>query len=148
MRGWVDAALRSVSDVLVPPLCTACRAPLADHDALCPECWRGIDFIGAPLCDRLGLPLPFDTGGTMVSAAADPRSQGQAMGAASSLNSLTAVMGPVLGAGLLTMVSHLPRGHWAIGAPLFFGAALQALSLVLAWAHGRRMQRALEAAAT
>lgn len=70
LPGWIGSALRSVSDILVPPLCTACRAPLADHDALCPECWRGIDFIRAPLCDRLGLPLPFDTGGTMVSAAA------------------------------------------------------------------------------
>ncbi len=85
---------------------------------------------------------------SMISAAADPRNQGQAMGAVSSLNSLTAVIGPVVGAGLLTAVSHMPQGHWAIGAPLYFGAALQAAALALAWAHGRRTQRALEAVAT
>jgi ComF family protein len=40
------------------------------HDALCPACWRQIDFIRPPLCDRLGLPIPFDTGAPMLSAAA------------------------------------------------------------------------------
>lgn len=68
--GLIRTALRTLSDVFMPPVCIACRTPLADHDSLCPECWRGIDFIRAPLCDRLGLPLPFDTGGTMISAAA------------------------------------------------------------------------------
>jgi ComF family protein len=62
--------LEAASDLVLPPSCLACRAPLAAHDALCPECWRGIEFIRPPLCDRLGLPMPFDTGGTMVSAAA------------------------------------------------------------------------------
>ena len=67
-------AAGALADFLVPPLCVACHAPLASHDALCPKCWGEIDFIRAPLCDRLGLPMPFDTGGTMVSAlaAADP----------------------------------------------------------------------------
>ena len=40
------------------------------HDALCPACWRRIDFVRPPLCDRLGLPMPYDTGGPMLSAAA------------------------------------------------------------------------------
>jgi ComF family protein len=56
--------------MIMPPLCLACHEPLGAHDALCAACWRDIDFIRPPLCDRLGLPLPFDTGGTMVSAAA------------------------------------------------------------------------------
>ena len=58
------------SDLLIPPLCIACRATLERHRSLCAACWLGIDFIRAPLCDRLGIPLPFDTGGVMVSAAA------------------------------------------------------------------------------
>jgi ComF family protein len=62
--------LEAASDLIMPPSCLACREPLAAHDALCPECWRGIDFIRPPLCDRLGLPMPFDAGGPMVSAAA------------------------------------------------------------------------------
>jgi DHA1 family tetracycline resistance protein-like MFS transporter len=72
---------------------------------------------------------------SIVSSAADARSQGQTLGAVSSLNSLTAVIGPVIGAPLLGMVSHLPKGHWGIGAPMYFGAALQALALLLAWLH-------------
>ncbi len=57
-------------DVVFPPLCLGCQALLFDHDALCPACWRQIDFIRPPLCDRLGIPLPYDIGGVMISAAA------------------------------------------------------------------------------
>jgi len=63
-------AAAAIADVLVPPLCLSCHGRLSTHDALCPSCWSGIDFIRAPLCDRLGLPMPYDTGGRMVSAAA------------------------------------------------------------------------------
>lgn len=73
-REWVATALRrwvaAVADFVVPPLCLGCHAPLASHDALCACCWGEIDFIRAPLCDRLGLPMPYDTGGTMISALA------------------------------------------------------------------------------
>lgn len=69
-RGTVLAALSHLADTLVPPLCLACHAPLAVQDAICPECWRRIDFIRPPLCDRMGLPLPFDPGGRAISAAA------------------------------------------------------------------------------
>lgn len=68
--GCVARGLRAVADIVVPPACLGCRIPLADHDALCARCWQDIDFIRPPLCDRLGLPLPFDIGGTMISAAA------------------------------------------------------------------------------
>ena len=60
----------AAGDLIMPPLCLACREPLGAHDALCPACWREVDFIRPPLCDRLGLPMPFDAGGPMVSAAA------------------------------------------------------------------------------
>jgi ComF family protein len=63
-------SLAALSDVIMPPVCLSCREPLAGHDALCPACWSGVDFIRPPLCDRLGLPMPFDAGGVMVSAAA------------------------------------------------------------------------------
>ncbi len=59
-----------VADFLVPPVCIACRRQLVSHHSLCPACWIDIDFIRAPICDRLGIPLPFDTGGPAVSAAA------------------------------------------------------------------------------
>lgn len=69
VRALAVAANR-LADIVVPPVCLACQAPLAVHDALCPACWRRIAFIRPPLCDRLGLPMPFDTGGTMISGAA------------------------------------------------------------------------------
>lgn len=75
---------------------------------------------------------------SMISSAADSRSQGQTLGAVSSLNSLMAVVAPTLGAPLLTLVSNLPRGDWRIGAPMYFCALLQAAALVLAFKHFRR----------
>jgi DHA1 family tetracycline resistance protein-like MFS transporter len=83
---------------------------------------------------------------SIISSAADPRSQGQALGAVGGLNSLMVVFAPVIGAPLLTMVSHLPKGDWRIGAPFYFCAVLQAASLVLAVTHFRR-ERQMQASA-
>jgi DHA1 family tetracycline resistance protein-like MFS transporter len=80
---------------------------------------------------------------SIISSAADPRSQGQALGAVGGLNSLMAVLGPVIGAPLLTMVSHLPRGDWRIGTPFFFCALLQAAALVIAVVHFHRQRVAI-----
>ena len=79
---------------------------------------------------------------SIISGAADARSQGQALGAVGGLNSLMAVVAPVLGASLLTMVSNLPKGDWRIGAPFYFCAALQAAALLLAVSHFRAERRA------
>ena len=57
------------------------------------------------------------------------------MGAVSSLQSLMAVVAPVVSAPLLGTVSHLPRGDWRIGAPFYFCALVQLAALVLAWLH-------------
>jgi ComF family protein len=69
-RGAVRRALGTVADLIVPPCCLVCRTPLATHHVLCGTCWREVRFIRAPLCDVTGVPLPFDTGGRMVSAGA------------------------------------------------------------------------------
>ena len=61
---------RALADLIVPPVCLACQKPLGSHDALCASCWRQVRFIRAPLCDRLGIPMPFDTGGIIISGAA------------------------------------------------------------------------------
>lgn len=74
---------------------------------------------------------------SMVSGAADGKTQGQTLGSVSSLNSLTAVIAPLLASPLLMAVSHLPQGDWRIGAPLYFGAVLQFAALILAWRHVR-----------
>ena len=78
---------------------------------------------------------------SLISSAADSRSQGQTLGAVSSLNGLMAVLAPMLGAPLLGMVSHLPQGDWRIGAPFYFCAALQTASLCLAIVHLRQQRK-------
>jgi DHA1 family tetracycline resistance protein-like MFS transporter len=84
---------------------------------------------------------------SQISNAADARNQGETMGAISSLNSLMAVIAPVLGLGLIYLVSELPKGDWRIGAPFYFCAALQALSLFFAWRHFAQLpQQAPDAA--
>ncbi len=70
VRNFAAKAWAGATDFLLPPVCLGCHQPLAGHDALCAKCWRSIEFIRAPLCDRLGIPLPFDSGGIIVSAAA------------------------------------------------------------------------------
>jgi MFS transporter, DHA1 family, tetracycline resistance protein len=75
---------------------------------------------------------------SMISSAADAKTQGQTLAAVSSLSSLTAVVAPMLAAPLLAMVSHLPKGDWRIGAPFYFCAVLQIASLVMATWHFRR----------
>lgn len=66
----VASVTRQLVDVVVPPVCLACQRPLGSLDALCATCWRQVRFIRPPLCDRLGIPMPYDTGGSIVSAAA------------------------------------------------------------------------------
>jgi DHA1 family tetracycline resistance protein-like MFS transporter len=69
---------------------------------------------------------------SLISNSADAHNQGQTMGAVSSLNSLMAVLAPVLSAPLLAGVSHLPPQDWRVGAPLFFCALLQGMAAMLA----------------
>ena len=85
---------------------------------------------------------------SIISSAADSDNQGQMLGAVGGLNSLTAVIAPPVGAAILTMVSHLPRGDWRIGAPFYFCAALQAAALLLAVSHFRGERRERSAATT
>ena len=75
---------------------------------------------------------------SIISNAADARSQGQTMGSVASLNSLMAVLAPVIALELLRWVSHFPAGDIWIGLPFFVSASLQALGALLAWRFFRR----------
>ncbi len=77
-----------------------------------------------------------------VSNAADAQSQGQTMGAVAALNSLMAVMAPVVSAGLLGSVAQLPRGDWRMGLPFYFCATLQACGALFAARHFSRAPHA------
>ncbi len=61
---------RSCADLLLPSVCIVCRDRIDGHGLLCAGCWSRIDFIAPPLCDRLGIPLPYDAGTPSLSAAA------------------------------------------------------------------------------
>ena len=69
-RGRFTTGLARVVDLIMPPVCLGCHTHLGGLGALCPKCWSTITFIRPPLCDRLGVPMPYDTGGVMISAAA------------------------------------------------------------------------------
>jgi MFS transporter, DHA1 family, tetracycline resistance protein len=83
---------------------------------------------------------------SLVSNAAGADRQGQAMGAVSSLNSVTAVLAPVIGLTLLGWVSHLPAADPRMGLPFFACAALQAAGLLLAYRFFQRQRTALQTA--
>lgn len=46
------------------------RARIGSHGLLCGACFAKIDFIAPPICARLGVPLPYDAGEPLLSAAA------------------------------------------------------------------------------
>ena len=84
LRRWIGAGLGVVADTLLPPVCVHCHEPVADHRVLCAACWRSIDFITPPLCDRLGRPLGCGDAEGNLSAVAlrDPPIYGRARAAA------------------------------------------------------------------
>src|SRR4029079_14183447 len=68
--GLVATMLASLADLLLPPVCIVCRTRIGEHGLICGACFAEIDFIAAPLCARLGVPLPYETGGPNLSASA------------------------------------------------------------------------------
>jgi ComF family protein len=58
------------ADFLFPPTCAACGAPVGEANAVCPTCWRKLDFITAPLCPVLGIPFAVEIGPGALSAEA------------------------------------------------------------------------------
>ena len=48
---------KAVLDLLFPPLCIGCRAPVGEA-GFCAACWSGISFLDGPGCACCGLPFP------------------------------------------------------------------------------------------
>lgn len=67
-----------------------------------------------------------------ISNAAEATAQGKTMGSVGSINSLMAVLAPVLATPLMGMVAHRTQGDWLMGLPFYFCALLQLLGAVLA----------------
>jgi ComF family protein len=62
----MHALFGHVVDLALPPLCPACREPVAGQ-ALCAECWSKLHFIAPPYCERLGIPFAYDPGPGVLS---------------------------------------------------------------------------------
>jgi ComF family protein len=50
-------ATRAVLDVLLPPQCLTCDAPVDAPGRFCPACFRAASFISEPCCARCGVPF-------------------------------------------------------------------------------------------
>ncbi len=50
---------RYALDIVLPPQCLSCRAPVMEPGHLCGACWAEIDFLDGPGCGACG--LPFET---------------------------------------------------------------------------------------
>ncbi len=60
MAALARAAAVGAVDVVLPPSCLACAAPVGDSGALCPDCWNRVSFIGRPCCACCGLPFAIE----------------------------------------------------------------------------------------
>jgi predicted amidophosphoribosyltransferase len=69
-RKPMRSLLGHIADLLLPPVCISCRARIGSHGLLCGACFAKIDFIAPPICARLGIPVPYDAGEPLLSAAA------------------------------------------------------------------------------
>jgi ComF family protein len=61
-RGACREAGQVVLNAILPPLCLACGEIVAQPASLCAACWPRFTFIGAPHCQRCGLPFARDPG--------------------------------------------------------------------------------------
>lgn len=62
------AFAKTVLDLLFPPLCIGCRAPVADS-GFCAGCWGKLSFLDGPACACCGLPFPVALAGENLCAA-------------------------------------------------------------------------------
>ena len=56
MRG-AGAALGAALDLLLPPECLVCEAPVSAAGLFCADCFRATTLIADPVCTRCGLPF-------------------------------------------------------------------------------------------
>jgi DHA1 family tetracycline resistance protein-like MFS transporter len=71
----------------------------------------------------------------IVSKQTDPKEQGALMGSLQSIGSLAVIIGPLLGASLLGVVSHYPAGDFRIGSVFFLCAGLNLAAVFIAWRY-------------
>jgi len=69
----------------------------------------------------------------VVSKLSDPSKQGITLGSLQAVNSLSMVIGPLVGNAILAQVAHLPPTDIRMGASFFFNASLNLAAFLLLW---------------
>src|SRR6185437_16088842 len=67
---WPRQGARGLLDLLYPPICLNCEAPVAVADGLCASCFRQLRPITPPYCPVLGIPFQISLGPDALSAEA------------------------------------------------------------------------------
>lgn len=52
--------LRPLIDFILPPRCYGCGDVLDEHQQLCVNCWKSLNFISKPLCECCGYPFSYE----------------------------------------------------------------------------------------
>ncbi len=60
---------RFAADLVLPPACFSCRAPVASAGDLCMACWERVRFVAPPVCSLCGVPFGFDPRGADICGA-------------------------------------------------------------------------------
>ena len=60
MRGWFGGLAETCLNMVLPPQCVACDAPVLFQPGFCPSCWAGLGLITPRLTDWQGMPQPFE----------------------------------------------------------------------------------------
>lgn len=83
LRHAAQHMLARAVDLVLPPVCAACREPVVGSGGLCARCWGQLSFIARPYCERLGTPFAHDPGPGVLSiqAIANPPAYGRARAA-------------------------------------------------------------------
>lgn len=57
LAGGLRRMGRTALDLVLPPRCLTCEAPVAEQGLLCADCFRHTSFIVEPCCSRCGVPF-------------------------------------------------------------------------------------------
>ncbi len=135
VQGWLIRVLEKIIPVPRLAVVSTVSCTLAFFAwGYAPEGWMMYAIIVANMFGFLLSPTVW----SLIANAVDPKAQGESMGAASSINSLAAIAGPLMSGPLLAMVSHLPTADWRFGTPFYICAALQGIAALIALVYFSR----------
>jgi len=60
LKQYISKGMGRLLDQLLPPRCLSCGVGAQDTGLICPECWKGLNFLQGPACLCCGYPFDFD----------------------------------------------------------------------------------------